>query len=285
MQKKILAITVILLTLVISMTLCIDDNQPKKEPKEGPWVDLKNLNAFLEQNFEVEEKEESGSSIVKAIEDPTGWLYIVVGTDIPFTEAEGEAIHHFVETGGNLIVFSDNQNVDNLSKYFGVHYSQFKILDKGFDYNLSFIPINVEINGNLFHIIVHSPRGLEITAPKYKVLAKSSEYPGSINSVLDKNNNNKIDSKDEPGPIPIIVEVTVNDGKAIFITDAGLVTDNLWRLTSVSDKPEYTAYQYQNEEFITNLIDSLHSSGGKLIYDKSKQTDNFSNFHPYPTPE
>ena len=284
MRKKIHAIIVILLILVISMTLCVEDNNKTKEPKKGPWVDLKNFNGFLTQNFEIEEKEETGSSIVKAIEDPTGSLYIVVGTDIPFTDAEGEAIHHFVETGGNLIVFSDNQNINNLSKKFGIRYSPYKILDKGFDYNLSFIPINVGIDGNMFNIIVHSPRGLEITAPKYKLLAESSEYPGSINSVLDENNNNKIDSGDKPGPIPIIVEVSVNDGRAIFITDAGVITDNLWRLTSVSDKPEYSGHQYQNEEFITNLIDSMYS-GGKLIYDKSKQTDNFSNFHPYPTPE
>jgi hypothetical protein len=284
MRKKILAITVILLILVISMTLCIEDDKKPKEPKKGPWVDLKNFNGFLSQNFEIEEKEETGSSILKAIEDPTGLLYIVVGTDIPFTDSEGEAIHHFVETGGNLIVFSDNQNINNVSKKFGILYSPYKILDKGFDYNLSFIPINVETESNAFNIIVHSPRGFEITAPKYKILAESSEFPGSINSVLDQNNNNKIDSGDVPGPIPIIVEITVNEGKAIFVTDAGLVTDNLWRLTSVSDKPEYTGHFYQNEEYIINLVYSMHSSG-KIIYDKSKQTDNFSNFHPYPTPE
>jgi len=283
MNKKLMAITFILILLVFSSTLCIDDNNDNKKPKKGPWLDLTYFNDFLEQNYDVILKEESGASLIKNIDNASGSLYIVVGTDEPFTESEAAALHHFVESGGRIIVAADNTNVNNLSKKFGVEYSEHAILDKAFDYNYTFIPITVVNNANFFDIVVHSPRGLSITAADYVILGESSERPGTIYSVLDKNDNNIMDSDDEPGPIPIVVQVRVKDGVALFIADAGLFTNNLWNLVSISDSPEYYGKIYQNQEYINDIVTTMHEPGCKIIYDVSKQTNTFSNFHPYPT--
>ncbi|WP_455393062.1 DUF4350 domain-containing protein [[Eubacterium] cellulosolvens] len=285
MQRKVLFILIILLVIIISTPLCFESDDEPKPRKERVWHDLTNLKDFLEQNYEVTIKDESGAAMIKSIEDPEGAVYLVVGVDEPFTEAEAAALHHFVESGGNLIVAADDHKVNNLSKRFGVEYSIHSILDKRFDYNYTFIPVVATSNSNQFTIIVHSPRGLEITAADYEIIGKSSEYPDTITSVLDMNDNRIIDAPDQPGPIPIIVEVNIKSGQAIFISDAGLFSDNLWQLVSISDKPEYEGLVYQNQEFFIDLLSNRYESGKMLVYDRSKQTASFSNFHPYPTPE
>ena len=240
MQKKILLIILVLILLIASSSLCLSsEKNPKTVPDE--WQDLTNFEQFLKSAFNPTYKEEPGSALVKSIENATGSVYIVIGTDEEFTEAEGVALHRFVESGGNLIVMADNENVNNLSRQFGVEYSSHAILDKAFDYNYTFIPITAVSGGNFFDIIVHSPRGLEISAKQFQILGSSSERPEQVYSVLDLNDDNIIDAEDEPGPIPIIVEVTVNSGHAVFISDAGLAADNLWTLTSIDDDPEYIA--------------------------------------------
>ena len=100
---------------------------------------------------------------------------------------------------------------------------------------------------------------------------------------MDLNDNNIIDSEDEPGPIPIIVEVTVNSGHAVFISDAGLATDNLWTLTSIDDKPEYKDKEYMNNQFLVDIIIQRYQPGGTIIFDISKQSASSSYFHSYPS--
>ncbi len=282
MRKKILVITIILMLLLVSTTLCFESEKNPKKPPKGPWLDLTKFNDLMDRGFQATYKDEPGSSLIKSIGNSTGSLYILVGTDEPITEDEAAAILYFVKSGGNLIVGADNTNVNNLSMKFGVKYSEHKILDKGYDYNYSFIPVDVNDGPNQYSIIVHSPRGLEITANDYIITGISNEYPETVYSVLDLNDNNKMDAEDQPGPIPIVVEVYLGKGKAVFISDAGLFTDNLWKLTSISDKPGFLGHVYENEDYITNLVFGMYK-GDTLIYDRSKQTANFSNFHPYPT--
>ena len=187
------------------------------------------------------------------------------------------------EWRGNIIIASDNHtNVNVLSQKFGVSYSKYTIIYKyeEIDFNYTFLPIDVQIENNSFLIIMHSPLGLDITDGNVKILGQSKGEPNFVLSALDTNNNVKIDGTDKPGPIPVIVEVTLNKGKAIFISDASMFTDNLWHLQSKD--PDFMGRIYQNGEFITELVNKRYTQGGEVIYDTSKQKAGFSNFHPYP---
>ncbi len=280
-NKSQLIISVLLVLLVVS-TLCIEEKNNKPNPPEK-WWDLERFNTFLEENFTVTEKEKSGSKLIQNIDEPENTLYIAVGIDEPFTNLEAESIHNFVKSGGNIIVASDNsENVNVLSKLFGVTYINHAIIYKfeEIDYNYTFLPVSVATRNNSFSIIMHSPLGLELTESNIEVLAASISSPNQILSALDINDNIKIDGEDKPGPIPVIVEVTVNNGKAIFISDAGMFTDNLWKL--VSKDSDFKGRIYQNEEFIVDLVYEKSTLGGEIIYDTSKQKAGFSNFHPYP---
>jgi hypothetical protein len=220
--------------------------------------------------------------MIQKIQNPDSTLYIAVGIDKEFSSLETEALYNLVSDGGNIIIASDlASTVNPLASKFGVSFSEHSIIYKfeEIDYNYTFLPVIASTQNNSFSIIVHSPLGLVIPSEDTRILAQSKGN-GQIISALDKNDNIKIDGADKPGPIPIIVEVTVNSGKAVFISDAGMFSDNLWKLESLD--PDFAGMIYQNEEFIVDLVSSMYTPDGKLIYDTSKQKEGFSNFHPYP---
>ena len=104
--------------------------------------------------------------------------------------------------------------------------------------------------------------------------------PAYLLERIDLNDNGGIDGTDRIGPIPIIVEVAESKGKAVFISDASMFTNDLWRVTSVDE--DFTGRTYQNNEFIIDLVYSMASPDGEVIFDSSKQTAGFSNYHGYP---
>jgi hypothetical protein len=86
-----------------------------------------------------------------------------------------------------------------------------------------------------------------------------------------------IDGNDIQGPIPQVVEYTdpTSGGKILFFANTGIFTDKQWEITSVD--PKYKGTTYENSEFVTALIPYLlPGRSGTIIYDESKQTNDFS---------
>jgi hypothetical protein len=278
----------LLIILVVSSAMCFgsDDNDGNEPETPEEWWDLSIFNEFLGQNFDVTYKKEDGSSMVQDINDPSTTLFITVGIDEPFSAFESETLHNFVQDGGNLIIAGDNAtNIRSISSKFNVECSDHKIIYifEQIDYNYTFLPVLAQANNNTYDIIVHSPLGLEPTGGNFRVLARSHAEENRIISALDMNDNIKIDGADKPGPIPIIIEVSVGKGTAVFISDASMFSNNLWKLESLDE--DFPGRIYQNDEFIMELIFGKYRLGGEVILDKSKQTEGFSNFHPYPKGE
>ena len=284
MQKRSQIIICVILILIIGTSLCFgDDDKGNGTEIQEEWWDLSEFKNFLEFEFEVEYKTESGSKMIQQISDPEETLYIAVGIDEPFTDLEAEALLNFVESGGNIIIAGDNNtNVNPLAEKFGLKFNRHKIIYKfeEFDYNYTFLPVEARTANGVFSILVHSPYGIDIQSDNYQILGESITHPDRVLSVLDLNDNVEIDGNDRPGPIPLIVEITEGKGKAIFISDAGLFTDYLWRVQSLDE--DFPGRVYQNDEFVLDLVHSMNPNNGKIIFDVSKQTEGFSNFHPYP---
>jgi hypothetical protein len=283
MQKKGQVIVGILIILIITTTLCFD-NDDEKPPTNEAWWDLEMFNTFISQNFTVTEKEESGSGMIQKISEPENTLYIAVGIDREYTNLEAEALKNFVESGGNLIVASDNaSNVNVLSKKFGITYLQHSVIYifEEFDYNYTFLPVNARTFNNSFSILMHSPKGLELDISKnIETLAESKNEPNRVISALDRNNNGEIEATDKQGPYPLIVKTTEYQGIAIFISDATMFTNNLWHVDSKDE--DFIGLAYQNEDFIVDLVSNMVPSGGEIIYDISTQKAGFGNFYTYP---
>ncbi len=283
MQRRSQIFICVLIILLISSSLCFGDDDKDGTQYQKEWWDLSKFKEFLELDFEVQYKEESGSKIIQEITNPKETLYIAVGIDEPFTELENEALLNFVESGGMLIVAGDNYtNVNPLADRFGIDFNKHAIIYKfeDFDYNYTFLPIEAKTANNTFNILVHSPLGIDILREDYLILGESISTPNRVLSVLDINDNREIDGGDKPGPIPIMVEVTEGKGKAVFISDAGLFTDHLWKVESLDE--DFPGRIYQNNEFVVDLVHSMNQNNGKIVFDISKQTEGFSNFHPYP---
>ena len=278
MHKKIQLVICILLIITLSSTLCFD-NEEKPEPYKGSWIDLTYFTDLLHMNYQVTMKEESGSDMIVGIKEPHENLFVTIGMDEPYSNLEIEALYNFVENGGTLLVAADDHNnVNPLAKRFGVEYDQYAVINLTFDFNYTFIPLTLEVQSISYMILIHSPLALKVTAPEFELLAQSSGTPESITSAVNVNGNTKIDAEDIPGPIPLIVQVNINDGKAIFISDAGMFTDSLWIVESI----DFPGRVYNNQEYISALIDSLFPTEGKIIYDVSKQKVGISNFLIYP---
>lgn len=283
MRRKIQAIIVLLLILIVSTTLCFGDDGEKKPKTPKEWWDLSEFNTFLDRNYDVTVKKEPGSGAIQSISDPEGALYIAVGLDEPFTELEVEALHHFVDSGGNIIIASDNHtNVNILSEKFDVTFKEQTIIYplEEIDYNYTFLPVFADTGNKSYLIIVHSPHGLELPEENYRIIAESLSDPKRVLSALDMNNDQGIGPEDIPGPIPIIVEVSFGLGKAVFVSDASLFTNHLWQLESIDE--DFPDRVYENDKFTEDLIGKYYTPGKELINDKSKQEAGFSNFHPYP---
>jgi hypothetical protein len=284
MNSRIKIIIAFLIVLLLFSTLCIgdDDGGKKKTKYVKEWWDLSDFNDYLDQTYDVTAKKETGSSMIRSIPEPEGALYIAVGIDKEFSDLEIESLHHFVETGGNILIAGDNStNINPLSKEFGITYQIYSILDHDFDLNYTFIPANLEHINRTYLILAQSPLGLEIAlGGDFRIIAQSSFIEGRVNSGLDINDDQKLGGEDKPGPIPFIVEVSLGKGKAVFFSDAGMFSNNLWTRESLDEK--YPDRVYENYEYIIALIESMYTDGSILIYDTSKQTAGFSNFHPYP---
>jgi hypothetical protein len=289
MQNRIKIIISVLIIFLISSTLCFDDNKKKEPEISEEWWDISKFNDFLEQDFEVTYKTKDGSKDIQSIADPSSSLYIAVGIDEPYSGLEAEALFNFVKAGGNILVASDNNtNVNPLALKFGVKFTKHPIVYKWeeIDNNYTFLPVTALGNNITFLIIVHAPLGIEVSAAEYRILAESISEPTRVLSALDVDNDHVPSAKDIPGPYPIIIEITVEKGKAVFISDAGMFSDHLWKIKTKEEK--YADRVYENQEFIIDLVYNLHRNDRDVIFDTSKQTEGFSNFHPYyeyPPPE
>jgi hypothetical protein len=279
MLKKSQLIICILVIVTLSTTLCFGDDEKPKEVYEGQWIDLGNFDQMLLQNYPVTIRDESGSDTITAIDDPNEILYVSVGIDEPYSNLEVEALYNFVEAGGTLLVAADNNyHVNSLAQRFGIIYNDHAVINLTFDYNYTFIPLTIDTPFSSYLILIHSPLAIDITATDFEILAMSSGTPEIITSAINMNNNTKIDGEDIPGPIPLIVKVTINDGQAVFISDTGMFTDSLWMVESI----DFPGRIYQNSDYILDLIYGLYPTDGRIIYDISKQKAGISDFKIYP---
>jgi hypothetical protein len=251
------------------------------------WEDLNSFKALIYQNYTVLEKRDSSTAVLDQIEDPTDSVWIIIGVESEFTSEEASAIRNFVESGGDLILASESTHANKISGQFGIEFINHRVLETElFDGSEFFIQTDAEIEGSSYKILMNAPLGLSydenVTTVDYLLTAESSEWAGKdMFSFMDKNDNSEADLADVMGPIPLILEARFPadseiQGKMFYIGDTGLFTDDLWaRDTNKAD--------YQNNEFVQNLLKYTISRQGTVIYDFSKHETYTSGNIWYPT--
>jgi len=281
--KKILGLMIIAILIIVAMYI-IFGGEPSNngdEPDVG-WLDMSYLRDELNSRsseYTLHYKRTSDPEVINDIKIPQTSLLIIIGFDENLTASEILAIQEFVEAGGKVIIADDHGYANQFSLLYGVEFKPYRLI-ANYDDNASiFIPLTITLGEEEYTVITNEPEGLEVAEDDSIMILGASLY--SLNerkySALDINKNNNIDGTDIQGPIPVAVEYTDPDsgGKILFFSNTGIFTDKQWGVTSVD--PKYIGFEYQNAEFVQALIPYLlGDTGTHIIYDESKQTEDFS---------
>lgn len=189
--------------------------------------------------------------------NPEKTLLIIVGVEKDYNEYEIGEIKSFVRSGGRIIVADDYGFGNTIAKALStekcsVDFSEKMLLTENFNLNKSFPVVNAELKNSSYSILTNEPTGLIVNG-SFIMLASSEN-----NSYLDLNENGAVDIG-ESFSVPVVVEVIVGEGVAVFISDPGIFTNEIWDMNG-----------FDNTEFITALISYLLPEGGTIIIDESR---------------
>ncbi|MCD6383596.1 MAG: hypothetical protein J7L88_03970 [Thermoplasmata archaeon] len=263
MAWKVLATISLILLLVISTTLCVEEKKEKPELK-GPWRDLTDLRVVLNSLSTLPLKYVPNTEGVKNIKDPYRTLYVLVGLDMRLSGEEVLALKEYYSSGGHIIIADDGNFTEDLVQIFGVKL-WCKPYRPGWRYtddwvkNLSFIKGVGEINGKNYTVLVHKPLGMNLTE-EWKTVLALPHY-----ATIELNGDNKESMGDAFFMVaPIAGEiVNENGGTFLFVSSSGLFTDNVFTM-------------YDNKEFLEAYIKMVLPGGGIIYMDDTKQTKGIS---------
>jgi hypothetical protein len=282
-MNKILALLLVAILIIVAVYIILgsEPSNNGEDPEKG-WLDLSNFRDHVNgysADFTLYYKKDSDTGVIDMIEDPKNSVLIIVGFDTNFTTSEISSIQKFVEDGGKVVIADDHGYANQLSRLYGIEYKQYPVIANYNDNASIFIPLTISLGDETFTVITNEPVSMEVSEDSSIKIIGETYY--SINerkySALDVNNNKEIDGNDIQGPISLAVEYTAPDsnGKILFFSNTAIFTDKQWDITSVD--PAYAGFEYENSEFAQALVPYLLSDiGGYVIYDESKQTEQFS---------
>lgn len=165
----------------------------------------------------------TGPHALDAFEEPRRTVLVVAGVERSYSPGEVEAVVGFVERGGIAVIADDFGFGDSLGRPFGVEFLRRQLLDKNYAGNLSLVRVNATTAGRNFTLLANVPSSLGF-APDVEpeLLAESG-----LDSYIDLNANGEEDPDDAKGPFPVIAAVPRGPGKAVFVSDPGLLTNGV----------------------------------------------------------
>jgi len=232
-------------------------------------------------------------TILRDIKDPANTLYMAIGVEKQFKEAEKNILMNFVKKGGKVIIADDFGYGDDLSNEYGVTFYGQRMWDVKYFYNASFPIVPAYLNLEPYVLVLNAPTGLanqSYEKPAQARLQYKMLSNGSSRSFVDRNWNGIIDTSDAHENIPVALEVSHNikvdkeaigNGKIIFISDPAIFTNDMLmdiaELRARGAPNNLQGYQLDklkgtNKEFVLALINYLLPSGGKILFDESRHT-------------
>lgn len=250
----------------------------------------------------------SSATILRQIKNPSDYLYVAIGIEKEYSSDQVKAIMDFVNDGGTIIIADDfgyGNSISNIvldnDASFDVAFVGKPLWDENYLKNPRFIKINVnqdesglrDFNGV---ILLNNPTALEPYKSKEKWSGDPRDKwrppePSEIwygrtmvssgpKGWIDMNGDNRHSpyvEGEEMGKKPIVQEVYIGDGRAVFISDPSLFINDMW-------------HRENNSAFVDALVEDLlppnvdlqnvkNGSTKTVIFDESLhiQEDMFSN--------
>ena len=275
MWKKITVLIVFLIIVggvpayIVIKGLNYDEEKEHYNPYESGPLNLNKMSTALEELGAAKYDTKtivSSPVILRGIRDPEQTCYVVVGVDREYRQEEIDTIAEFVkDRGGKAIIMDDFGSPNALSEKFGVFFygrplwDDINMTGPGEIKNISFPTFEAHLGLAEYKLVMNAPTGLTVTQAEeatYDYIANGSEK-----SYVDLDGNGRINIGDKKGNIPVVVEVKFNEskGRAVFISDANLATDDM---IDAND---------ENKRFMVTLVNRLmNNKPGIVLFDESR---------------
>ena len=274
----ILFVTITVSTLVLFPLLQIlVERDPQLSAYDDDWNDVSEFRTSLEnadnKSYNVSAVL-SNPAVLDELEAPASTVFVIVGSESPYTKLELEIIVRYMEEGGNLLVFGDFDYSNTIAELFAIEFVKHKLWDRNYKDNVSFIESTGRVNDQYYNVLFNDPVAIKDLGAQYLNLwdpnfewTKNVFMTTSSNSWIDLDDNEIITPDDETAPpsgFALGVECSLRSkgvslGSAVFIGDSSLPINLMWD-------------EYRNSELVMALIESMIGTEGTILFDESRHT-------------
>jgi len=246
--------------------------EPQLSAYDDGWNDLSRFREALEEDYNVTAIL-SNPAVLDDVEDINRTLVVVAGAEAPYSSIEIEVLAKFMEAGGRMLVMGDFDSSDTVAELFTVRFADYLLWDENYAGNVSLVNVEAVIGTQNYTVQLNAPTALEtrqaIAAEVWSSDVEMTERSfarTSRLSWLDSDDNGVITPDDKVGPHAVAAECRlvvkgVPRGRAVFISDASVAVNGMWEAKD-------------NAVFLEALVASLLPSGGTVIFDESRHTQN-----------
>ena len=195
------------------------------------------------------------------VEDASKAVYVAIGPERRYDDAEARAILTFLEAGGNVLIADEGGYGNRIAAAAGFAFDTDRVLDSEGYRGRTTLPVataHVDTSDPGYRVVFNLPSKITplSNAKLHDVLAWSSSALALNGSFLDKNDNREIEQGDEPGPHRLIVRTSIGQGTLLLVADTGLFMNEQLRIPDSS---------YQNADYTAKLLEAL-ALGDRTIY-------------------
>lgn len=246
--------------------------EPQLSAYDDGWNDLSQFREALEEDYNVTAIL-SNPAVLNDVEDVNRTLVIVAGAEAPYSSIETEVLAGFMEAGGRMLVMGDFDSSDTVARLFTVRFADYRLWDENYERNVSLVNVDAVIGTQNYTLQLNAPTALEtrqaITAEVWSSGVEMTERSFARTSKLswlDSDDNGVITPADKVGPHTVAAECRlmikgIPRGRAVFISDASIAVNGMWEVKD-------------NAAFLEALVASLLPTGGTVIFDESRHTQN-----------
>ncbi|SVA66065.1 uncharacterized protein METZ01_LOCUS118919 [marine metagenome] len=275
----ILFATIAVCTLILFPLLqYVAERDPQLSAYDDDWNDISNFRKELEDNPDSNYNVSailSNPAVLDEIKNPYSTVFVIVGTESPYSSLELEILVKYMENGGSILVFGDYDYSNTVAQLFGIEFVKHRLWDENYRDNLSLIPTTAVVDGEPFNILLNEPVAIKSLGTQYVNLWSSTfEQPTkrqfittSKNSWIDLDDDGLITMEDEKSgeqgfTIGMRFDMKADSkslGSAVFISDSSLPINMMWG-------------EDENSAFILKLIESIIGTDGEVLFDESRHT-------------
>jgi len=157
----ILFVTVTVSTLILFPLLqIVVERDPQLSAYDDDWNDVSDFRSALENNPEASYNVSavlSNPAVLDEISNPSSTVFVIVGSESPYTKLELDIIVRYMEKGGNLLVFGDFDYSNTIAELFAIEFVKHQLWDRNYRDNVSLIESTAKIDEQYYEVLLNEP--------------------------------------------------------------------------------------------------------------------------------